>query len=76
LTLDGEAALVTRDGVELELRWPASLHARVVRGSVDPIQGWISQRFDQKVPGDVLVVYGSVAADWQGVSTIRISWEG
>ena len=76
LTLDGEAALVTRDGVELELRWPATLHARVVRGSVDPIQGWISQRFDQKVPGDVLVVYGSVAADWQGVSTIRISWEG
>jgi hypothetical protein len=76
LTLDGEAALVTRDGVELELRWPASLHARVVRGSVDPIQGWISQRFDQKVPGDVLVVYGSVAGDWQGVSTIRISWEG
>jgi Heparinase II/III-like protein/Heparinase II/III N-terminus len=76
LTLDGEVASATRDGVALELRWPATLLARVVRGSVDPIQGWISQRFDQKVPGDVLVVSGTVAADWQGVSTVRISSPG
>jgi hypothetical protein len=74
LTLDGESAQITRDGVELELRWPASLHARVVRGSVDPIQGWISPRFDAKVPGDTLVVSGTVAGDWQGATIIRISW--
>ena len=73
LTLEGDAARLTRDGVELELRWPATLHARLLRGSVDPIQGWISERFDEKMPGDALVVSGTVAADWQGVSTINIS---
>jgi hypothetical protein len=73
LTLDGEAARATREDVVLEMRWPAPLHARVVRGSVDPIQGWISHRLDEKVPGDTLVVSGTVVAPWQGVSTIRIS---
>ncbi len=73
LTLDGEVARVTREGVVLEVKWPALLHARVVQGSVDPIQGWISHRLDEKVPGDTLVVSGTVAAPWQGVSTIRIS---
>jgi hypothetical protein len=72
LTLDGEAARATREGVVLELRWPAPLNARVVREGVDPIRGWISQRFDEKVPGDTLVVSGTVAAHWQGMSTIRI----
>jgi hypothetical protein len=32
----------------LELRWPAPLHARVVREGVDPIQGWISHDLDEK----------------------------
>jgi hypothetical protein len=44
-----------------------------VRGSVDPIQGWISPRFDEKVPGDILVVSGTVTGVWEGVSTINIS---
>ena len=75
LTLGNDAARASRDGVELELRWPEALHARLVRGSVDPIQGWISQRFDEKVPGDTLVVSGTVTGPWQGVTTITLSLE-
>ena len=72
LALGNDAARAGRDGVELEVRWPAALHARLVRGSVDPIQGWISQRFDEKVPGDTLVVCGTVTGPWQGVTTITL----
>lgn len=71
--LEGETARVAREGIELEVRWPPPLRAQLVRGSVDPPLGWISPRFDEKVAGDVLVVSGTVAANWQGVSTIRIS---
>lgn len=73
LTLHAGAARATRDGVELVLLWPASLQARLVRGSEDPPLGWISHRFDEKVPGDVLVVSGRVPGGWRGVTTIQIS---
>jgi Heparinase II/III-like protein len=76
VTLGNDAARATREGVGIVLRWPAPLHAQLVRGSADPIQGWISHGFDQKVPADTLVVSGSVAGDWQGVSTIEISLPG
>ena len=73
VTLSDDAATAVRDGVELALRWPAPLEARLVRGSMDPIQGWISERFDEKVPGDTLVIFGSARGDWQGETTVRIS---
>jgi hypothetical protein len=44
-----------------------------VRGSVDPIQGWISQGFDEKATADTLMVSGSVTGDWKGASTIELS---
>jgi Heparinase II/III-like protein/Heparinase II/III N-terminus len=73
VTLAGDAARATRDGVELMLQWPAPLHAQLVRGSTDPTRGWISHRFDEKVPADTLVVSGRVQGDWRGVSSIKIS---
>jgi hypothetical protein len=73
VALQGNAARANRDGVGIVLRWPASLHAQLLRGSVDPIQGWVSHRFDQKVPGDTLVMFGRISGAWQGVSTIEIS---
>jgi hypothetical protein len=73
VTLEGDAARVTRDGVGIVLRWPAPLRAGLMRGSVDPVQGWISERFDEKAPGNTLVVSGRIAGSWQGVSTIEIS---
>ena len=73
LTLEGDAARAIRDDVELELRWPASLQARLVRGSEDPPQGLISHRFDEKVPAYALVLSGRIEGDWEGRSTLRIS---
>jgi hypothetical protein len=71
--LESDTATVTRDAVELVLRWPAPLTARLARGSTDPAVGWISDRFDQKVPGDTLIVSGRIGAEWRGVSTIELS---
>jgi Heparinase II/III-like protein/Heparinase II/III N-terminus len=76
VTLQGDAARATRDGAGIVLRWPPPLEARLLRGSVDPIQGWVSHRFDQKAPGDTLVIFGRIAGAWQGVSTIEISLPG
>ncbi len=73
VTLDGDAARATRDGVGMVLRWPAPLHGQLVRGSLDPIQGWISHGFDEKAPADTLMVSGSVTGDWQGATTIELS---
>ncbi len=73
VTLEGETARATRNGVELRLQWPVSLQAQLVRGSTDPAQGWISNRFDEKVPADTLVVSGRVKGGWRGVSTLTIS---
>jgi hypothetical protein len=73
VTLEGETARATRNGVELRLQWPVSLQAQLVRGSTDPAQGWISDRFDEKVPADTLVVSGRVQGGWRGVSTLKIS---
>jgi hypothetical protein len=70
--LDGDSATVTRDAVELVLRWPQPLTARLARGSSDPALGWISDQFNQKVPGDTLVVSGRIGAEWQGVSIIKL----
>jgi hypothetical protein len=73
VTLEGETARATRNGVELRLQWPVSLQAQLVRGSTDPAQGWVSHRFDEKVPADTLVVSGRVQGGWRGVSTLTIS---
>jgi len=73
VTLGEATATAMREGIGLVLRWPAPLTARLVRGSSEPPLGWISERFDQKSPIDTLVVAGTVAGDWQGVSTLQIS---
>jgi hypothetical protein len=71
--LEADAARVTRDGAGIVLRWPAPLRARLLRGSLDPLQGWISPRFDEKAPADTVCLSGRVEGAWQGVSTIEIS---
>jgi hypothetical protein len=72
VTLDEQEARVVRPGVEIVLRWPQPLQAQVVRGRAEPCLGWVSQRFDEKVPAAALVACGEVGADWQGVSTLTI----
>ena len=76
LRLCGEVALATLAGVGLKLKWPATLHARLAHGCADPIEGWISPRLGERIPGATLVVSGKVGADWEGVTTVEVLTEG
>jgi hypothetical protein len=73
LSLNADSATATREGAALALNWPEPLTARVLRGSDDPPQGWVSPRFDTKVPADTLIVSGSISGVWRGVSTLQVS---
>jgi hypothetical protein len=73
VSLTNDMAVATLEGIQLALRWPQPLQARLVRGQEDPCLGWLSPRFDQKEPTSTLVVAGSVGAHWRGVSQINIS---
>jgi hypothetical protein len=75
VTLGDSAATVVQGAVGLTLHWPSSLHAELVRAGTDSCLGWISPRFDEKVPADTLVISGEVAGNWQGVSTLAIAVE-
>jgi heparinase II/III-like protein len=56
---------VTRGGRRIEVRWPglATGRATVLTGSVDPIGGWVSRRFDRKVAAPTLVWRSRIAGD-------------
>jgi hypothetical protein len=43
---------ILRDGFVLRLRWPRSARGEssLLRGSLEPIAGWISHRFDRRAP--------------------------
>jgi hypothetical protein len=73
VSLTNDTAVATLDGIQVVLRWPQPLQARIVRGQEEPCLGWLSHRFDQKEPTSTLVVAGSVGANWRGVSQICIS---
>ena len=48
---------IARGGEVLRLAWPehAGAEAGVLRGSLDPLGGWVSHRFDRKQPAATLV---------------------
>jgi hypothetical protein len=54
---------VFRDGQHLRVTWPELKGAasEVRRGSLDPIGGWVSRRFDRKEPAPTLVWSATVA---------------
>jgi hypothetical protein len=56
---------VRRGAHALWIRWPelAGGRAEVLHGSVDPIGGWVSRRFDRKVAAPTLVWCARVAGD-------------
>jgi hypothetical protein len=64
--------MVNNANAVIKLRWPGGLSARIVRGSESsPIGGWISHRYDRRVPTNTLIVGGIVTGSWQGVTTIE-----
>ncbi len=72
VTLDEGSAIVQAKGVRVTLTWPKGLSARLVRGQEDPPLGWESRSFDLKTPAPCVVVAGSIAGSWQGVTEISI----
>jgi hypothetical protein len=56
---------VARNGRTLRIRWPAVAggQGRVLAGSQDPVAGWISRRFDEKVAVPTLVWGGTFAGE-------------
>jgi hypothetical protein len=46
-----------RDGVTIKLLMPASGAARVERGALAPIAGWVSRAFDRREPTSTIVWY-------------------
>ena len=73
LTVDDSAVTVVQGAVGLTLQWPPSLRAELVQAGTESCLGWISPRFDVKVPGNTLVISGEVAGSWQGVTTLAIA---
>jgi hypothetical protein len=52
LTLEGNSCVAELDGARVRLRLPDVMgaNAEVFIGSVDPIAGWVSRRFDERIP--------------------------
>jgi hypothetical protein len=65
-------AIVNNANVIVKLRWPSGFSGRIVRGSESsPIGGWISHRYDRRVPSNTLVVAGNITGSWRGLTTIE-----
>ena len=56
VVLDPRGATLRRGDRALRIEWPdLPGEASVLRGSVEPIGGWVSRAFDRKVPAPTLV---------------------
>jgi hypothetical protein len=56
---------IEREGRKLHLRWPetAAGEGEVLEGSIAPIAGWVSRRFDVKQPAPTIVWRARLAGD-------------
>jgi len=76
MELAEDRVIVSRGGIDLVLRWPAPLRPQLYRGATEPIFGWISPRFDEKVAAHTLVISGDIDGEWRGVSTMQVAPPG
>jgi hypothetical protein len=74
VVMDDGAARVVRKQAGLLLRWPAQLRAALVSGREDPCLGWNSARFDAKVPCSAVVISGDIDGNWQGTTTLTLTF--
>ncbi len=58
--MGGNRALIRNHGRELELRFDKKLTVKKYKGSLDPILGWVSRRFDCKEMSTTLVNSGYI----------------
>jgi hypothetical protein len=75
--MQADLAIVNNANAIVKLRWPSGLSGRIVRGSENsPIGGWISHRYDRRVPSNTLVVAGNITGSWRGLTTIEAGFCG
>src|SRR5262249_8629304 len=69
----GRTTRIAREDRALEIEWPDAPGGRVeiLRGSVDPIGGWVSRSYDRKIPTHTLVWNARLA----GRSVLRTAIE-
>jgi Heparinase II/III-like protein/Heparinase II/III N-terminus len=72
-----DSAVINHANAVVKLCWPSGLTGRIVRGSeTSPIGGWISHKYDRRVPSNTLVVAGYITGSWQGLTTIESGFLG
>jgi hypothetical protein len=74
VTLQDGVVTVRNAAITLQLRCPADLGVRIVRGGEAPYLGWVSQQFDKKVPASTVVASRQTNGNWRGESEITISF--
>jgi len=73
VTLDGCRAIVGRGGARLELQLPQGMRYELVCGREDVPLGWVSRRFDQRMPTSTLVVQGPTRGNARLVTRLELS---
>lgn len=76
VSLEGDRLIARHGPVALTLEGPRELEARLLQGSVDPIGGWVSRRFDVLEPATTAVWSGIIDADQVLRSVIRLTRDG
>ncbi|HKU17138.1 MAG TPA: alginate lyase family protein [Steroidobacteraceae bacterium] len=70
---EGDAIVATANDAALRLVLPASLTCELARGYEDPPLGWVSPRFDSRVPSPTLVGRAVIHGTAQFVTQLQVS---
>lgn len=65
-------AEIRRGAARVRISWPQSAKCRMARGEVAPPLGWVSRRFDSKMPCFTLVVTQPIVGNWRGMSKVEV----
>ena len=71
--LDGARLTARRERAQLEMQLPQGMRYELVRGREDAPLGWISRRFDQRLPTTTLAVRGATRGNARFVTRIEPS---
>jgi hypothetical protein len=75
LTMEPNEAIARIEDVTVYLKWPAGFSAALVRGLEYLPAGWRSRAYDRREPCSTLIIKGRISGNWEGVSTIRVTFD-
>jgi len=73
VTHSGNRVVVTADGPSLTLELPQALKCELARGRETPPLGWVSPRFDIRVPSHTLVGRAAISGNARFVTQMTVS---